>query len=59
MFDEEGAKIVKDLVEKAQKNSVNLYFPVDYITADKFSKDANVDSATDATGIPGSWMVRL
>ena len=42
MFDSEGAKKVKDLVEKAKKNNVKLVFPVDYITADKFDKDAKV-----------------
>ena len=30
------------LVEKAKKNNVKLVFPIDYITADKFDKDAKV-----------------
>ena len=30
------------LVEKAKKNNVKLVFPVDYIIADKFDKDAKV-----------------
>jgi len=34
LFDEGGAKIVHDLVEKAKKNNVKLTFPVDYVTAD-------------------------
>ena len=42
IFDEGGAKIVKDIVAKAEKNNVKLHFPVDYVTADKFSKDAQV-----------------
>jgi phosphoglycerate kinase len=42
LFDSEGAKKVKDLVEKAKKNNVKLVFPVDYITADKFDKEAQV-----------------
>jgi hypothetical protein len=29
-------------VEKAKKNNVKIVFPVDYITADKFDKDAAV-----------------
>ena len=33
---------MKDLVEKAKKNDVKLVFPVDYVTADKFDKDAKV-----------------
>ena len=30
------------MVEKAKKNDVKLVFPVDYVTADKFDKDAQV-----------------
>jgi phosphoglycerate kinase len=55
IFDEGGAKIVKDIVAKAEKNGVKLHFPVDYVTADKFSKDAQVGSATDEEGIPEGW----
>lgn len=46
MFDVEGAKIVKNLVEKAEKNNVKIHLPVDFITADKFAEDATVGSAT-------------
>jgi len=56
LFDEEGAKIVKDIIEKAKEKNVQLHFPVDYITADKFDKNANVGTATDTTGIPSGWM---
>ncbi|KAN0063890.1 phosphoglycerate kinase [Thecaphora frezii] len=56
LFDEEGSKKVADLVAKAKKNNVELVFPVDYVTADKFDKDPNVGSATDAEGIPDGWM---
>jgi phosphoglycerate kinase len=55
IFDEGGAKIVKDIVAKAEKNGVKLHFPVDYVTADKFSKDAQVGQATDEEGIPEGW----
>jgi phosphoglycerate kinase len=44
LFDEAGSKQVAGLVEKAKKNNVKLVFPVDYITADDFSKDAKVGS---------------
>jgi phosphoglycerate kinase len=42
LFDEEGAKIVDKIVEKAKKNNVELVFPIDHITADKFDSNANV-----------------
>ncbi|EPE31531.1 Phosphoglycerate kinase [Glarea lozoyensis ATCC 20868] len=56
LFDEAGSKIVGDLVEKAKKNNVEIVLPVDYITADKFDKDAKTGTATDEEGIPDGWM---
>lgn len=29
-------------MEKAKKNNVKIVFPIDYITADKFDKEAKV-----------------
>jgi len=56
LFDEAGAEKVASLVEKAKKNNVKLVFPVDYITADKFDKDAQTAAATDEQGIPDEWL---
>jgi phosphoglycerate kinase len=56
LFDEAGSKTVGDLVEKAKKNGVKMVLPVDYITADKFAKDATTGTATDEEGIPDGWM---
>jgi len=56
LFDEEGAKIVPDLIEKAKKNGKEIILPVDYIIADKFAADAAVKEADDSTGIPEGWM---
>ncbi len=52
LFDAEGAKIVEGLVQKAKDKGVELVFPVDYVTGDKFSAEATVGAATDETGIP-------
>eukprot|EP01012_Entosiphon_sulcatum_P007215 TRINITY_DN13614_c0_g1_i1.p1 TRINITY_DN13614_c0_g1~~TRINITY_DN13614_c0_g1_i1.p1 ORF type:complete len:413 (-),score=95.06 TRINITY_DN13614_c0_g1_i1:1005-2243(-) len=53
LFDPEGAKIVQDLVNKAQAKGVKLVFPVDFLAADKFAPDA----ATQIVGedIPDGW----
>jgi phosphoglycerate kinase len=53
LFDPEGAKIVQDLVNKAQAKGVKLVFPVDFVAADKFAPDA----ATQIVGedIPDGW----
>ncbi|KAF8623938.1 hypothetical protein AX15_006104 [Amanita polypyramis BW_CC] len=56
IFDAPGAEKVKGLVEKAKANGVKLVFPVDYITAEKFDKDAKTSTADDKTGIPDGWM---
>jgi phosphoglycerate kinase len=55
LFDEAGSKTVAQLIEKAKKSNVDVVLPVDYITADKFSKDANTGYATDSDGIPDGW----
>ena len=56
LFDEPGSKNCAQLVEKAKSNGVTIVLPVDYITADKFDKDAQKGYATDADGIPDGWM---
>ncbi|KAM9326168.1 phosphoglycerate kinase [Gastrophryne carolinensis] len=56
LFDEEGSKIVKDLMAKAEKNNVKITLPVDFTTADKFDENANTGQATVASGIPAGWM---
>lgn len=56
LFDEEGAKIVGDLLARAKSHNVKIVLPVDYVTGDGFSKDAKVGYATDETGIPDGWM---
>ncbi|RZF47296.1 hypothetical protein LSTR_LSTR009787 [Laodelphax striatellus] len=56
LYDAEGAKIVKSLMTKAEKNGVKIHLPVDFVTADKFAEDAAVGSASVKDGIPDGWM---
>lgn len=56
LFDKDGAEIVPKLMEKAKKNNVKVFLPVDYVTADKFAPDATVGYATAAEGIPENLM---
>lgn len=56
LFDQAGSEKCAELVEKAKKNNVKIILPVDYITADKFDKDAETGTATDSEGIPDGWM---
>jgi len=56
LFDEDGAKIVPKLVEKAKAKNVQIHLPVDFVTGDKFAEDAAVGSADITNGIPDKWM---
>lgn len=44
LYDAEGAKIIKQLLDKAKNNNVQIHLPVDFITADKFDENANVSN---------------
>ena len=41
LFDEEGAKIVPDIMNKAKERGVKIHLPMDYVIADKFEETAN------------------
>ncbi|XP_041749905.1 phosphoglycerate kinase [Coregonus clupeaformis] len=56
LYDDEGAKIVKELMAKAEKNKVKINLPVDFITAEKFDEHAQTGTATVDAGIPAGWM---
>lgn len=55
IYDEAGAEIVPKLVEKAKANNVELVLPVDWVTGDAFSPDANTKIVTEKEGIPAGW----
>ena len=57
LYDEEGAAIVPELMEKAKKNNVKIHLPTDFITADKFAPAAQVGQVDSIeAGIPDDWM---
>jgi len=56
LYDEEGAGIVPKLMEKAKAKNVQMHFPVDFITADKFAEDAATGASKASEGIPDGWM---
>lgn len=56
LYDAEGATIVQKLVDKAAANNVQLHFPIDFVTADKFAETAAVGQATVESGIPDGWL---
>lgn len=56
LFDEPGSHKCEELMKKAEANKVKIVLPVDYVTADKFDKDAKVGYATDEQGIEDGWL---
>lgn len=56
LYDEEGAKIVKDIVEKAKLKGVSIHLPTDFVTGSKFDANCEVGAATVESGIPDTWL---
>lgn len=56
LYDEEGAKIVNELLEAAKAKGVQIHLPVDFVIADKFAEDATAKVATVAEGVPDGYM---
>lgn len=56
LYDEEGAKIVKDISEKAKAKGVELHLPTDFATGNKFAADCETGTATVESGIPDGWL---
>eukprot|EP00732_Lithocolla_globosa_P003643 Lithocolla_globosa_v1_NODE_3007_length_1796_cov_20.351522.p1 type:complete len:458 gc:universal NODE_3007_length_1796_cov_20.351522:203-1576(+) len=56
LFDEAGAKLVPKIMAKAKAKNVKVHLPLDFVTGNKFSADANVGVATLETGIPAGCL---
>lgn len=59
MYDEAGAEIVQTVMNEAKAKNVEIYLPIDFVTADKFAEDAQTGSATIESGIPDGWLVSV
>eukprot|EP00921_Rhytidocystis_pertsovi_P026469 GHVQ01042700.1.p1 GENE.GHVQ01042700.1~~GHVQ01042700.1.p1 ORF type:complete len:421 (+),score=76.46 GHVQ01042700.1:232-1494(+) len=57
LYDEEGAKIVKELMDKAKTKNVEIQLPVDFVCGNKFDKEAEIKYCKMSDGgIPDGWM---
>merc|ERR1719450_1932131 len=56
LYDEEGAKIVPDIMKKAKEKGVEIILPVDFTISSKFGEDGEIKEATKADGIPDGFM---
>jgi phosphoglycerate kinase len=55
VYDAEGAKIVRGIMDKAGTKGVTIHLPTDFVTADAFSETANRGYATLEDGIPDGF----
>lgn len=58
MYDEEGLKIIKNLMDKVVKNNVTIIFFSDFVIGDKFVEDVIVGFVIVEIGIFDGCMVR-
>jgi len=56
LFDAEGAKIVPDILAKAEKLGVRLVLPVDFVTSSKFGEDGEIGAGNTVSGVPDGFM---
>jgi len=56
LYDEEGSKIVGEIMESAKAKSVEIVLPVDFITSSKFGDDGTIGCATLEEGVPEGMM---
>ncbi|XP_057314243.1 probable phosphoglycerate kinase [Hydractinia symbiolongicarpus] len=56
LYDEEGSKIIKELMETAKSKGVKIHLPTDFVCGSKFSNDAETCVATVKDGIRAGYM---
>jgi phosphoglycerate kinase len=56
LFDEEGAKIVPEIMEKAKAKNVEIVLPVDFICSSKFGEDGEIKPGDLSTGVADGFM---
>jgi len=54
LYDDEGSKIVPDIMAKAKEKGVEIILPEDWVCGDKFASDAQVQNCGQS--IPDGWM---
>ena len=56
LFDQDGADIVPEIMEKAKAKGVTIHLPTDFVCGDAFSADAKTAVHETASGVPDGWM---
>jgi len=56
LYDDEGAKIVGDIMAKAKAKGVEIVLPVDFVCASEFGEGGQIKNAKLADGVPPGFM---
>jgi len=56
LFDEEGAKIVQEIMDKAKEKGVEIILPEDFVCSSKFGEDGDIQTSNMTTGVPSGFM---
>merc|ERR1719482_2612628 len=56
LYDEEGAKIVQEILEKAKEKGVEIILPVDFVCSSKFGEDGEIKTGDLESGVPEGFM---
>jgi len=56
LYDEEGAKIVPEIMKIAKEKGVEIVLPVDFVCSTKFGEDGEIKQSTKAEGVPEGFM---
>jgi phosphoglycerate kinase len=56
LYDEEGAKIVPEIMAKAKESNVEIILPVDFVVSSEFGEGGDVKEATKEEGVPDGFM---
>jgi len=56
LFDEEGFRLIPNIIQNAKKHNTHLIYPTDFICNDKFANGGNITHKDLTTGIPEGFM---
>jgi len=56
LYDEEGAKIVQEIMDIAKAKGVEIVLPVDFVCSSKFGEDGEIKEISADAGIPEGFM---
>lgn len=56
LFDEEGYKIIDELLQKAKEKNVQIHLPIDFVAGTKLDNSSEVKKFDLKTGIDNGWI---